>query len=100
MYPVPDTQTRRNLIREQHQIRRALDRNDKFMGLNKLILLACILPFLHLAGCVGQSRKVPTISKIGSVGFVTACVVATHLSKREDDLYQKMTRVQQELSRC
>lgn len=99
MYPVQDNQTRHNLIRQQHQIRRALYRNDKFMALNKLILLACTLPFLHLAGCVGQSRPAPAISKIGSIGFVTACVVATRLSKREDDLYQKMARVQQELSR-
>ena len=99
MRQIQDNQKQAELIRQLSFVRRALRRNDRYQGFNKFVVLLCTLPFLHLAGCVGQAKTIPVVSRVGGVGFIASCLVAARLNKRETDLYRKMEQVQRELAK-
>lgn len=59
--------------------------------ISRFLCYACILPFLHAASCLGQSKPTPTISKVGSVGFLVSVASVLSLRRKEEketsDLY-------------
>lgn len=74
-------------------------KNQRLMGINKLLLILCALPFLHVAGCLGQNKRIPTVSRAGAAGFVASCVMAAALGRREENLKQKLDEAQRGLCR-
>ena len=66
------------------------------MNINKFLLILCALPFFHTVSCLGQNKKVPAVSQVGTIGFVVTCMTGTSLSGRDEKLKQKLKQSQRE----
>ena len=75
---------------------KALKRFKRFEVLNRFLCLASVVPFLYMNACLGQGRKVPVVSKVGSVAFGGTIMAAALIDKKEKKTKKELGKLLKE----
>ena len=78
--------------KKKHKMLTCLKRT-KILGVtSRMLSLVCVIPLLHVSACLGQKKPIPTVSKIGAVGFIAGVAGALVSKEKEEknisDLYR------------
>ncbi len=87
-----DQALKKEIKREYKKLRR----NYYFSNINKLICLASVFSFFHLASCLGQQKEIPTASKVGSGVFVVTVANAIRLRAKEENTKANIEKIHTE----